>query len=194
MPELPFPMLEAEQMKTYQEGGGVRVILKVQYAKQSEGSGRAFVGTEDQDDKDWRQMETSLVYESVIDDSYENLKCFYPPSFHPLRHAFKRNVSVVGEEIIVETKLHNPLRVPIQLNAIQLVCDHYGIEEDNEVLSQGSPPPASAESAYRVEPFDLLLGPKDSHLVSFISHLRLSFSLVLSCTDKLILGFGWCVG
>jgi hypothetical protein len=100
MPELPFPTLSAEHMSTYREGGGARVVLKVQYANQSEGTGRTFVsacgGREDATDKDWRQMETALVHENELDESYEQVKCFFAPAFHPVRHAFKRNVSVVG--------------------------------------------------------------------------------------------------
>lgn len=75
--------------------------------------------------------------------------------------------------------ISNPLAIPVQLYSCQLLCDHYGVDE--ELSTQGLPAnPYPTEKGFTVNPIDILLSPKeiievciyyyinDSKLLSFL--------------------------
>jgi trafficking protein particle complex subunit 8 len=108
-------------------------------------------------DKVWRLLEDWVAHEEGREKARSAFRFFGVPRDH-LHTAFKSNVSPVMERIEVEVTVRNPLAIPIQLLSCQLVCDHFGPEEDFNVLGTSSPS-LSEEESFSVEPVDVLMLP-----------------------------------
>lgn len=149
--EFPIPLITST----------VKVVLNAEYAIQK-------------NDQPWAKMEEWLVYENGRELARLGNKNFKNSIFFkPLPDAFRYNTSVVNEVIMVKFDICNPLEIPLQLNNLQLLYDHFDIDEEltaagepiynllyNELKQR--PPPV------KMEPIDVLLGPNEQRPITFL--------------------------
>jgi len=122
------------------------------------------------EEKTWKLLEDWVVFEKPREKARENFRHFTVGRDRLAVHAFKSSVSALGEVILVEVEIENPLKIPIQLYSCQLICDHFGVDE--ELSLQGLPPNPLAKNfddqpPFSVEPIDLLLVPSQTNVVTF---------------------------
>lgn len=106
----------------------------------------------------WKDMEDSLVNEEVytrwgVEIAKKRKVVFLVDT--------KERISVVGEPIIAECEVQNPLNVPLQMSSLQLVCLH----SPNPIDPVETNVVEYDEETVEVEPVNLLLGPGDSKRV-----------------------------
>ena len=102
----------------------------------------------------WRQMEKSLKNEGKRK----------PVKFRLANKERKKptpKLAVIGEPIIIELDIHNPLQIPIQFTQVNLLGNHTPPNDSNDANNNND-----ASAPFTSNPFDLILGPKETQKVA----------------------------
>lgn len=123
------------------------------------------------DDPLWWKMEEWLVYEESREAARLNSKNFKLSNYYrPIPDAFRHHSSPVGETFRVELSLKNPLLVPLQLLNVQLLVDHFDLDDQLDDTGRPARPLTSSERAISVDqqPHDVLLEAGKEQKFSFL--------------------------
>eukprot|EP01125_Pyxidicula_operculata_P012939 TRINITY_DN4261_c0_g1_i2.p1 TRINITY_DN4261_c0_g1~~TRINITY_DN4261_c0_g1_i2.p1 ORF type:complete len:1035 (+),score=251.81 TRINITY_DN4261_c0_g1_i2:1026-4130(+) len=129
--------------------------------------------------RDANEDEDDLLLNSSSDVSWqkliENVETIVLPKekrsvfFLLKKRKGKLPIAVVNENIYVETELINPLKVPVQLTNMRLICEHVpgnGLTASGEMNGDGVVIKSDSEQ-FEVQPCDTLLRPLDVKRVLF---------------------------
>jgi trafficking protein particle complex subunit 8 len=188
LPRCPVPLIRSSSISVFLNSS--HAAASDDGASSSSSSSSSAITTSAADEGRWQAMRAMLVDEQQhVDQSQRRqINTFsYLYKFgkwdRSLRNASP--VSVVQEYVHVDVELHNPLHVPLQFEAMQLLCEHSDAIAEEEtssgsasssssssvasapVSTQGRPFLIADERCVLVKPIDVLLGAREVKRVRF---------------------------